>query len=234
MLPIQYQITRSRRRKTVSLQVKNGELRVLAPEYVDQSFIVDLVRQKDAWIRAKINQQKALQKRHPRPQLEAGCTLLYRGDSYSLEVAESKIFLNAQNSGESIEIDSINFSSESITSDHLKEILLTWYLKQANEFLPQRLKYWSQTIGLEFNQLKIRRYKSRWGSCNSKKDITLNSLLMMAPTWVIDYVIVHELCHLVHLNHSQKFWHLVAQHCPNYQAAKLWFKQQRCNLHLFD
>ena len=81
------------------------------------------------------------------------------------------------------------------------------------------------------SKIKIRQYKARWGSCNSRKEVSLNYLLMMAPLWVIDYVIIHELCHLVHMNHSSQFWALVKLHCPDYNTAKQWLITHQKDLH---
>ena len=70
--------------------------------------------------------------------------------------------------------------------------------------------------------LKIRKYRARWGSCNSKGQISLNYWLMICPDWVIDYVLIHELCHLQHLDHSRQFWQLVHSYFPNVEQAKQW------------
>ena len=78
--------------------------------------------------------------------------------------------------------------------------------------------------------MNIRQYSARWGSCNNRKEISFNYLLMMAPPWVIDYVVIHELCHLTHLNHSQHFWQLVIKHCAYFQEAKQWLKHHQTEL----
>jgi len=72
---------------------------------------------------------------------------------------------------------------------------------------------------LSFNQLRVKRLKTRWGSCSSLKNINLNIQLIHHPLSLIDYVIVHELAHLVHMNHSKRFWKLVAQYYPEYKSA---------------
>jgi len=98
--------------------------------------------------------------------------------------------------------------------------------KQALEYLQLKLDVYAQQIGVTFKSVTIKGYKSRWGSCYSDGRIQFNWRLMQAPTWVIDYVVVHELCHLIHANHSKAFWDLVALHYPQTAAAKVVIKQR--------
>lgn len=80
-------------------------------------------------------------------------------------------------------------------------------------------------IGVQPTAIIVKTYKARWGSCYSDGRISFNWKLIMAATWVIDYVVVHELCHLIHHNHSANFWRLVEQYYPSYKQAKEWLKQ---------
>jgi predicted metal-dependent hydrolase len=86
--------------------------------------------------------------------------------------------------------------------------------KQAKIFLTDKVEYFANKMGLEYSSLKFRKMKRRWGSCSSNGVITLNTYLYNTPTEQIDYVVVHELAHLVHMNHSKKFHNLVASHIP--------------------
>jgi predicted metal-dependent hydrolase len=87
--------------------------------------------------------------------------------------------------------------------------------KKAKLFLTQRVEHFSQVMGLEYSELKFRKMKRRWGSCTSTKIITLNTYLYNTPSNQIDYVVVHELAHLVHMNHSKKFHALVGKYLPD-------------------
>ena len=89
---------------------------------------------------------------------------------------------------------------------------------------------YAQLTSLKPLRIKIRRYSSRWGSCNSRGELSFNTLLMMLPIEVINYVVVHELCHLQHLNHSKEFWQLVAQYIPHYNQATQWVKTNQSTL----
>ena len=94
----------------------------------------------------------------------------------------------------------------------------------AKEDLPQRVARYAPQIGVSFGRITIRSQKSRWGSCSAKGNLNFNCLLMLAPTEVRDYVVVHELCHRLQLNHSPAFWALVEKTLPDYRARKQWLK----------
>lgn len=102
--------------------------------------------------------------------------------------------------------------------------LLKWYRRRAEEYIPQRAAYWSQQTGFSFNKLFIKDQSSRWGSCSSLQNLNFNWRLIMAPEEVIDYVIIHELCHLRQMNHSKDFWALVARHDPECQLHRKWLR----------
>ena len=98
--------------------------------------------------------------------------------------------------------------------------LRQWIRQRAMVLLNHELNKISQAIGLTYNKLTLRTQKSRWGSCNTKKNITLNDKLLFLPYHWVRYVCIHELCHTKHMNHSQQFWQLVAHYDPNYKQHK--------------
>ncbi len=105
------------------------------------------------------------------------------------------------------------------TEDEIKALT-----KQAKTIIPQRVECFAKIMGVKYNRISIKHQVTRWGSCSVKGNLNFNCLLMLCPPEVRDYVIVHELCHLKELNHSQKFWNEVARYCPDYKAHKLWLK----------
>ena len=96
--------------------------------------------------------------------------------------------------------------------------------QSALEIIPKRAEFYATIIGVRFNKLTIRNQISLWGSCSSKGNLSFNCLLMLTPPEVIDYVIVHELCHRKHMNHSKNFWSEVERVLPNYKESKKWLK----------
>ena len=103
---------------------------------------------------------------------------------------------------------------------------LTALAKQAKESIPDRVAYWSDLMDISYGRITIRCQHTRWGSCSSKGNLNFNCLLMLAPPEVLDYVIVHELCHRKHMNHSAAFWAEVAQVLPDYTRCIHWLKTQ--------
>lgn len=101
------------------------------------------------------------------------------------------------------------------TEDEIKALK-----ERAKQYIPQRVEYWAEIIGVKYNSVSIRAQKTRWGSCSSKGNLNFNCLLMLTDTEAIDYVIIHELCHIKELNHSKRFWSLVETYMPNYKEVQ--------------
>ena len=96
---------------------------------------------------------------------------------------------------------------------------------RALDVIPARVRHYAPIVGVTYGRITIRNQKSRWGSCSSKGNLNFNCLLMLAPESVRDYVVVHELCHRKHMNHSPEFWQAVEQAIPGWRSAKIWLKQ---------
>lgn len=107
-----------------------------------------------------------------------------------------------------------------LTEDEIRELA-----NKAKEIIPERVKYYAELMGVSYGRITIRNQKTRWGSCSSKGNLNFNCLLMLAPSEVMDYVIVHELCHLKELNHSKRFWQEVSKVMPDYEKYNLWLKE---------
>lgn len=96
---------------------------------------------------------------------------------------------------------------------------------RASKIFPTRVMHHAEIMGVRYGRITIRNQVSRWGSCSAKGNLNFNCLLVLCPREVLDYVVVHELCHLKEMNHSKKFWSLVEQICPEYKIHKLWLKE---------
>ncbi len=95
---------------------------------------------------------------------------------------------------------------------------------RAKRIIPQRVRYYANLMGVEYGRITIRMQKSRWGSCSGKGNLNFNCLLMRTPDEIIDYVVVHELCHLKEMNHSPRFWAEVEKVIPDYKERRKWLK----------
>ena len=102
--------------------------------------------------------------------------------------------------------------------------------EKARALVTERVQYYAPLIGVTYNQIVIRAQHTRWGSCSSKGNLNFNCLLALVPREVLDYVVVHELCHRKELNHSDRFWNKVAKILPDYKVRKKWLKDNGSNL----
>lgn len=116
--------------------------------------------------------------------------------------------------GESVE-------SEYLTNEEIKKLA-----DKALQYIPKRVSYYAKQIGVTYGKLTIRNQKTRWGSCSSKGNLNFNCQLMLAPPEIIDYVVVHELCHRKEMNHSKNFWREVEKILPDYKKSVLWLKNE--------
>lgn len=107
-----------------------------------------------------------------------------------------------------------------------------WLMQKAELYLPKRVKHLNHRHQFKINKIVIKDQKTIWGSCTEMKNINLNWRIIMAPKWIGDYIIFHEMCHLKHLNHSTRFWNLVAQVCPRYEKAEKWIRDYGFLLHV--
>ncbi len=108
---------------------------------------------------------------------------------------------------------------EKLSSEELQQLA-----DKASKIIPERVKYYANLMAVRYGRITIRKQKTRWGSCSNKGNLNFNCLLMLTPNEVIDYVVVHELCHLMEMNHSKAFWTLVEQVMPDYKEHKKWLR----------
>ena len=109
---------------------------------------------------------------------------------------------------------------ERLTAEQLKQLA-----EEAKAYLPQRVRYYAGKMSVSYGRITIRNQRTRWGSCSGKGNLNFNCLLMLMPEAVIDYVVVHELCHRIEMNHSKRFWDQVARVLPDYRSQKDWLRQ---------
>lgn len=227
---IDYHLKKSYKRKTISINIKNSEVTVLAPHFVAKSYIDDLIIKKHRWIQSKIEDQKlnAVKSKNKKSALVNMYFQLF-GKRITIECARTKVS-SIQFDGRTLFLTAA--SRVRNVSEHYQKQLKEFLQKCLQAYLDIRLAEISTAMNLHFSRCQIKTYKRRWGSCNSKKELSFNVLLAGAPKWVIDYVIVHEIAHLKYLNHSQNFWHLVNSNYSYVKDAEVWLKENGISLQI--
>lgn len=107
-----------------------------------------------------------------------------------------------------------------LSENELKELT-----EKASEYIPERVRYYSEIISVSYNKIRIKTLRSKWGSCSRNGNLSFNCLLMLAPPEVIDAIVVHELCHRLEMNHSKAFYDRVLSVCPDYKTHNKWLKE---------
>jgi predicted metal-dependent hydrolase len=210
-----HKLIRSRRRTIALVVGPDATLTVRAPFETPTEFIHDLVNRKRTWITKKILEVRA----RPRPRNKKfvnGESFLYLGNYYRLRVVDNakaplvfqkEFILNARFQGDA------------------RKLLIDWYREQAQLKITERVTWHARCFGIDVEAVRITDAGKRWGSCGRDGSLNFSWKLVMSPLSVLDYVIVHELAHLLERNHSERFWRKVATMCPRYQASIKWLKQ---------
>lgn len=185
--------------KNSYIRVNRDSKVVLKTPKVSQSFINNLLEKKELWIRKAL--LKTAENKPANVNLEDEVMLF--GDVYSIDIDDAKELRGLLNR---LKINNKN---------NILRCYDDFYKLYAKKHLTQRVEYFSKIMNLEYSEIKFRKMKSRWGSCSSKKVITLNSELVKIRKELVDYVVVHELAHLVHMNHSKSFHDLVEKYIFN-------------------
>lgn len=203
-------------RKTLSIIVeRDRSLLVRAPRNMSAEEIQQLVDEKSLWIYEKIRHPQKYPPEPVKKEFATGETILYLGRNYRLEIADETT-------------DGIQFDSRFYISRrqkvHAAELFQAWYMERAREKLLPRIRHFAETMGVTYERLLISDLKYRWASCTPKNNLNFNWRIIKAPMNVVDYLIVHELAHLLEPNHTAKFWNIIAVQVPEYEKPKEWLR----------
>ena len=221
-------VVKSGRRKTVALKIKDGEVSIHIPNRLPISIAHNFVQKKTSWIQGK------LQHRIHQPIVEKhftnGESFLFLGTRYKLQlVSHERNSVSVIKTSQTLEVHGrINQLSKAA----IHAALLSWYRQQAELYLRSQTANLASKTNLKPRTITVKTYKARWGSCGVNADIQFNWKLILAPPEIIDYVIIHELCHIKQHNHSAAFWQLVQHHCPDFKMARMWLKNNGYTLDL--
>ena len=224
---LRVEVLRSKR-KTSVLYIVGDELQIRVPNRVRDRKIVEILETKERWIRNKVIQlqnQRITNKRE-----------FISGESFSL--FGRNLYLKVLEGGkvgtkliDDYLITTVRTSEiGDLRKSRIKTYLEKWYIHEAYQKLEEKVMRYSKIIRVSPREIKVRNYKTRWGSCDNKGRLTFNFHLIKAPHEIVDYVVIHELCHMIQPNHSKFFWNEVARFDPSFKNHKKWLKLNGADL----
>ncbi len=225
---------RSRRAIRMRLQIDSlGKVTLVAPWFSTQSQIHSFADRHQAWLQkhlVRLERQKALR---PTLRYRSGDQFYYFGEPLQLEILPSDLKRPSLKVREDRMIITLHRQiGKNEGTDSAKKVIRDFYRKKAEEVIRDRLDHFNAHYGFRFHRVAFRDQKSRWGSCSRAGNLNFNWRLIMAPIEVIDYVVVHELCHLGQMNHGSRFWALVEEVMPDHKAHRKWLKDNSILLSL--
>ncbi len=221
-MELDYEIKYSKR-KTLNITVeRDRKIVVRAPENLSLAKIEDIVQSKSQWIKEKVGHTQKYPLDYQPKEFISGETLLFLGQTYQLLVVDDAI--------EGIEFDQ-RFRISKANQPNANALFKEWYLSKALEKIEPLATMYSKNLGVHYNAFKTSEMKYRWGSCTPNNNIIFNWRIVKAPMYVLEYLVAHELVHLMENNHTPRFWHILSIQVPNYLKAKKWLKE---NGHLLE
>ena len=206
-------------RKTVSLKVcDDTSLIVRTPLKFKESEIEKIVSKHTRWIEKKIQEINSRDKIISQIRFVNGEKFFYLGERYPLRI------ISSEEQASPLLFDRGFFSLSEKVID-IRSAFMFWYKKEAKNVIFHRAKYYAQKIGLDYNKLKISNACKQWGSCTGLNNLYFSWRLIMAPISVVNYVVVHELIHIIEKNHSKNFWKKVDSIMPDYKIQRNWLKK---------
>lgn len=224
---IPYTFKRSSKSKYIRINVYPGEVVVTSPVKVPESEAERFLKSREQWVIKKLGEFEISGiKQYGSYGFNGGEELPFLGRVMSLLVVESDCRRTDVTVSDDRIIVYVNNSLErEARNKEIRSALEKWYIEKARKIILDRLKFFQKKLGVEYNSIRIKNQKTRWGSCSRKKNLNFNWKLLLAPAEIIDYVIVHELCHLRYMNHSDKFWAAVEQVFPSYKEHRKWLRE---------
>jgi predicted metal-dependent hydrolase len=216
----QAEVIRTDRSKTATVKVEEGKVSVVVPRSLTKAKVEALVIQNTRWIREKL----LLQREHPPPKPKeyvSGECFSYLGRNYRLKLeAGPTRSVKLKNGRLVVQMP----SSVQKRDRYVQSALIAWYRVHALEALREKVNRFSTVVRVTPASVGIKTFRGRWGSCSVKGSLLFNWKIIIAPNRIIDYVVVHELCHLHQHNHSPAFWQCVERVLPDYRDCREWLR----------
>ena len=217
-------------RKTLAIEVEpSGEVNVVAPVGVLEDEIIRRVKTKSVWIVQKQYEVRNINVNKINREAVSGEAYLYLGRNYTLQ-----LLINEKSKDIQVKLFRGKFIVTTYTKDEekIKIALEEWYRGKALQKINERVKYYSHFFNKQPKRIKVKEQKKRWASCTSKDELLFNWRCAMAPSYIIDYIVVHEMCHIYYKDHSKEFWNMVNSIMPDYEGRRLWLRDNGIKLDL--
>lgn len=212
-----------RKRKTMSLEIKpDGTINVLSPNGVDKNFIIDRVKDKGDWIIKKLEELEDKSISKISRNYENGEVFMYFGKEYPLSINIDKSLDRVK---VFIKNEKLLVNTNTDNKELIQQSLKLWYEDETLDVVKKRIDYYKKYFKDNVTAIKIKDQKTRWASCTYKNEILFNLRCSMAPIEIIDYIVVHEMCHMEHRNHSKDFYNAVGKVLPDYKQRIKWLKE---------
>lgn len=221
---LSYTLHRSlRRKRSVALNVKaDGSLHVLAPMRTSVKWIESFIAARQRWIQKRRDEVKIADQVKKMP-LAHGSEVFFLGEKYMIQLhlfQDSPSCEKGKGTNDQGRFIPLAVHAESQSAEDIDLALRLWYKKQARLYFQERATYWAKIMRLVPKRIMVAAPKRQWGSCSADNVIRLNWRLMIMPKEIVDYVIVHELAHITHKNHGERFWNLVGKYVPSYKLQR--------------
>ncbi len=221
MFDFSYTLIRSKKRKrTLSLRIgDDGRVIVQVPYRTADRDVASFVRAKQGWIEKNLTLHRQHSRERGKPRrFVPNDTFPYLGDIYPLEICE-------RGKGQPLVLVHGSFQLDRGSHEKARELFVKWYAGRAKEIIAERVDHYRRQLGFPPVEVRITGAQSRYGSCSADNRLSFSWRLIMAPYPVIDYVIMHELAHVKHKNHSKRFWGFVEEMDPDYRKHRQWLNE---------
>lgn len=219
--PYPVDVIRSNRKKTASVELDGRFVRVRVPEFLSEDQVRRLINQKSGWIRSKLgefNKRPAVRKK----EYVSGENFPILGKNHRLKVVENSNSSSVQLKDGYLIVTLMTGQSK---PSNIQTLIEDWFRSLAEERLTEKTERYSKIIGVKPTSVSVKSYKSRWGSCSKSGEIFFNWKIIVAPNKIVDYVVIHELCHLREHNHSRQFWRHVERYAPDWKESRRWLQE---------
>lgn len=235
---IEFEIIK-RKRKSICIKVDvDSRITVIAPLGIPDEKIIDIVMKKASWINEKQEEMRNADRGRIIRKFEDGRTFMYLGKELPIHIVFDKsykgirVVLGRKTLKSPYDCTHFIIYTNTNDEDEMKKALEKWYREQTKEIVLKKIKLYENYFEDKVSEIRVKEQKRRWASCTGKNALLFNWRCSMAREDVIEYIVVHEMCHFVHRNHSKDFWNLVESIMPDYKEKHEYLKNNGINMYI--